>query len=154
VIVDGDRAVIDWAYSAAGDIRADLARRRSHSSRARAARADAPAAQRRAPPALRLALGYERRRPMPDYRPYRAWACAMMLRGTIETMGRPALGDRARPDRASSAHRSAVARGVMRRERSLLRLSRRYSKHPISRAIMCFWISLVPSAIVAARMSR
>ena len=28
------------------------------------------------------------------------------------------------------------------------------SKQPSSRAMMCFWISLVPSAIVAARMSR
>ncbi len=95
VILDGDSgAVIDWAYCAAGDVRADLAL-----TAITFEAAPVPPGPMR--PLLdvmrRLALrawraGYERAAgPMPDYRPYRAWACAMMLRGTIETMGRPGV---------------------------------------------------------------
>lgn len=94
IVGETETAVIDWAYCAAGDIRADLA--------LTAITFDAAPV----PPgpmrpllnvARQLALrawrsGYERAAgPMPDYRPYRAWACAMMLRGTIETMGRPGV---------------------------------------------------------------
>ncbi len=95
VILDGpSAAVIDWSYSAAGDVRADLAL-----TAITFEAAPVPPGPMR--PLLdvmrRLALrawrsGYERAAgPMPDYRPYRAWACAMMLRGTIETMGRPGV---------------------------------------------------------------
>jgi len=95
IVSDGGRAsVIDWAYSAAGDPRADLA-----VTAATFETAPIP------PGPLRPLLNFMRvlaarawrdgyrevAGAMPDYRPYLAWACAMMLRGTEETLGRPGV---------------------------------------------------------------
>jgi aminoglycoside phosphotransferase (APT) family kinase protein len=90
----GETSVIDWAYSAAGDIRADLAL-----TAVTLEIAPVPPGPMR--PLINLIrklavrgwrAGYrEVAGSMPDYRPYRAWACAMMLRGTVESLGRPGV---------------------------------------------------------------
>jgi Ser/Thr protein kinase RdoA (MazF antagonist) len=95
VIVDGPRvSVIDWAYSAAGDVRADLAL----TAETLEAGPVPPGPMR---PLLNVArrvalrgwrAGYEETAgAMPDFRPFRAWACAMLLRGTVESIGRPGV---------------------------------------------------------------
>jgi aminoglycoside phosphotransferase (APT) family kinase protein len=96
VIVDGAQAaVIDWAYSAAGDVRADLAL-------TAVALEIAPAPRRsRLKPLMRLSRklvlrawlkGYrDVAKEVPDYRPFMAWACAFRYRVTDASLGRPGV---------------------------------------------------------------
>ena len=95
VIVDGaDASIIDWAYSAAGDVRADLAL-------TAVALEIAPAPPGRLKPMLRIArklavrswrAGYrDVAGAVPDYRPFLAWACAIRFRVTDATLGRPGV---------------------------------------------------------------
>lgn len=95
VIVDGTgMAVIDWAYAAAGDVRADLAL-------TAVALEIAPAPRSRLGPLMgisrRLAVrawraGYrDVAGDVPDYRPFMAWACAFRYRVTDATLGRPGV---------------------------------------------------------------
>jgi len=96
VIVDrsGDASVIDWAYSAAGDVRADLALTAVTLEIAPVP----PGPLRPLMNGMRMIAargwrsGYrDVAGSMPDYRPFLAWACAMMLRGTEATLGRPGV---------------------------------------------------------------
>jgi len=94
VIVDrgGDASVIDWAYAAAGDARADLAVTATTLMAA-------PIPPGPLKPLLNLArtlmarawrAGYcEIAGAMPDYRPFLAWSGAMILLGTQDAIGRP-----------------------------------------------------------------
>jgi len=96
VIVDGtETAVIDWAYSAAGDMRADLAL-------TAVALEIAPSPRRsRLRPLERLSrrlavrawrAGYrDVAGDVPDYQPFMAWACAFRYRVTDATLGRPGV---------------------------------------------------------------
>jgi aminoglycoside phosphotransferase (APT) family kinase protein len=94
VIVDrsGDASVIDWAYAAAGDARADLAVTATILTAA-------PIPPGPLNPLLNLMralmarawrAGYrEIAGAMPDYRPFLAWSGAMILLGTEDAIGRP-----------------------------------------------------------------
>lgn len=95
VIVDGaTTSIIDWAYAAAGDARADLAL-------TAVALEIAPAPRSRLGPLLRLSRKIAMRQwrasyrdvagSMPDYRPFMAWACAFRYRVTDATLGRPGV---------------------------------------------------------------
>ena len=95
VIVEGTQmTVIDWAYAAAGDVRADLAL-------TAVALEIAPAPRSRLGPLMgisrRLAVrawraGYrDVAGEMPDYRLFMAWACAFRYRVTDATLGRPGV---------------------------------------------------------------
>jgi aminoglycoside phosphotransferase (APT) family kinase protein len=96
VIVDGaEPAVIDWAYSAAGDVRADLAL-------TAVALQIAPSPQRSRFRLLErlsrwLAVRSWRKGyrdvagDLPDYRPFMAWACAFRYRVTDASLGRPGV---------------------------------------------------------------
>ncbi len=96
VVSDGTAVtgILDWAYSAAGDPRADLARTEiTHLA------APAPPGPGRL--LLNLARnillaawrsGYrEVAGPLPDYRPLRAWAGATLLAETLPVLGRPGV---------------------------------------------------------------
>ena len=95
VIVDGAKtSIIDWAYAAAGDARADLAL-------TAVALQIAPAPRSRLGPLMgisrRLAMrawltGYrDVSGDVPDYRSFMAWACAFRYRVTDATLGRPGV---------------------------------------------------------------
>jgi aminoglycoside phosphotransferase (APT) family kinase protein len=95
VIVDGAQAsIIDWAYSAAGDVRADLAL-------TAVALEIAPAPPSRLKPLLAITRKLATRSwragyrdvagSMPDYRPFLGWACAFRYRVTDATLGRPGV---------------------------------------------------------------
>jgi hypothetical protein len=88
----GETSVIDWAYSAAGDVRADLALTALTLEIAPVP----PGPMRPLINAMRMLAargwraGYrEVAGSMPGYEPFLAWACAMMLRATEATLARP-----------------------------------------------------------------
>ena len=90
----GETSVIDWAYSAAGDIRADLALTAVTLEIAPVP----PGPLRPLLSGMRMLAargwraGYrDVAGAMPDYSPFLAWACAMMLQGTEATLGRPGV---------------------------------------------------------------
>ena len=95
IVGDAEPAIIDWAYAAAGDVRADLAL-------TAVALQIAPSPRRsRMKLVERLTRSFVTRAwlkgyrdvagDVPDYRPFMAWACAFRYRVTDAALGRPGV---------------------------------------------------------------